>query len=46
MYGWASIRNDESISKLAGLYMGVLYSGGGLYSADYGITEFELSLFY
>ena len=28
MYGWASIRNDESISKLAGLYMGVLYSGG------------------
>ena len=28
MYGWAYIRNGESVSKLVGLYMRGLYSGG------------------
>ena len=30
IYGWAYIRNGESVSKLVGLYM------GGLYSEVYG----------
>ena len=38
MYRWAYIRNGESVSKLVGLYMGGLYSGGGaLYSEVYGM---------
>ena len=32
MYGWAYIRNGESVSKFVGLYMGGgLIFGGGLY---------------
>ena len=38
IYGWAYIRNGESVSKLVGLYMGGLYSGG-LYSEVYGIIH-------
>ena len=38
IYGWAYIRNGESVSKLVGLYMGGLYSGGGLYSEVYGMS--------
>ena len=34
IYGWAYIWNGESVSKLVGLYMGDLYSGG-LYSEVY-----------
>ena len=44
MYGWAYIRNGESVSKFVGLYMGGgLYLGGayiwggGLYSEVYSI---------
>ena len=41
IYGWAYIRNSESVSKLVGLYMGGLYSGG-LYSGGliFGVVIF------
>ena len=32
IFGWAYIRNDESVSKLVGLYMGGLIFGGLRYS--------------
>ena len=38
IYGWAYIRNGESVSKLVGLYMGgLIFGGGGLYSEVYGM---------
>ena len=36
IYGWAYIRNGESVSKLVGLYMGGAYIRVGLYSEVYG----------
>ena len=42
MYGWAYIWNGESASKLVGLYMGDLYSGGlnsEVYSTQFGHAD-------
>ena len=43
IYGWAYIRNGESVSKLVGFYMGGLYSGG-LYSEVYSSRKIPFKM--
>ena len=44
IYGWAYIRNGESVSKLVGLYMGGLIFGGGLYIRRFTVYNVKLKV--